>query len=348
MTNIAADSLSWYEIPRSLIEPMLRFLRFGNTIFDSLFYDVQATQIELLWRGSIVVADVAEATPSGAATSGKTFSVLDLSALSNPEGVILIVDAAAKHGPYVSRPFATVKDFLADPAGKAVRALSVTGVGSSALGSVAFAWNLSAALGEPVAAIVPGYGVADVVEQGLGGWFGFGLHGWWVKEVTQQFLARAAPRTAEIGRGLMMTVPHEKDPHTGAPVFQRGNGSSDVLHAILKDTAQIERLYGHSKGALVIENAIADLPKERTAALQIVTFGCAIDGTTPARDYRQILGVIDGLGFLNSWGSWARMPIVLTPSHHSTNGWIALSMPVARLARSSMTLPALRNAPHRY
>jgi hypothetical protein len=29
------------------------------------------------------------------------------------------------------------------------------------------------ALGEPVVAIVPGYGLADVVPQALGGWFGF-------------------------------------------------------------------------------------------------------------------------------------------------------------------------------
>ncbi len=63
--------------------------------------------------------------------------------------------------------------------------MSITGVGSSALGSVAFAWNLSVALGRPVAAIVPGYGVADVVQQALGGWYGFGLTAW-IKKMTQE------------------------------------------------------------------------------------------------------------------------------------------------------------------
>jgi|SRR6516164_2007072 len=53
------------------------------------------------------------------------------------------------------------------PASEPIRVVTVTGVGSSALGSVAFAWNVSETLHEPVAAIVPGYGLADVVPQGL-------------------------------------------------------------------------------------------------------------------------------------------------------------------------------------
>ena len=52
---------------------------------------------------------------------------------------------------------------------------TITGVGSSALGSAALAWDISVALRQSVLAIVPGYGVADAVLQGLGGWFGFGF-----------------------------------------------------------------------------------------------------------------------------------------------------------------------------
>jgi hypothetical protein len=43
---------------------------------------------------------------------------------------------------------------------------TITGVGSSALGSAALAWDISVALEKPVLAIVPGYGVADVLMQG--------------------------------------------------------------------------------------------------------------------------------------------------------------------------------------
>jgi hypothetical protein len=57
----------------------------------------------------------------------------------------------------------------------AVDIATITGVGSSALGSAALAWDISVALQKPVLAIVAGYGVADVFLQALGGWFAFGL-----------------------------------------------------------------------------------------------------------------------------------------------------------------------------
>jgi len=113
-------------------------------------------------------------------------------------------------------------------------------------------------------------------------------------------------------------------------VFQRGNGSSDVLHAILKEVTNISRVFGHSKGALVIENAILSLPRETTERLNVVTFGCPIAEDTPTAGYSQFLGVIDGLGLLNSWGN---PPETVVPTHHSTNTSILLSMPVSLLRR---------------
>ena len=71
-----------------------------------------------------------------------------------------------------------VETFLSSPHPETrnVAIATITGVGSSALGSAALGWNISKALAQPVLAIVPGYGVADVMLQALGGWFGFGLH----------------------------------------------------------------------------------------------------------------------------------------------------------------------------
>ena len=210
----------------------------------------------------------------------------------------------------------------------------MTGVGSSALGSVAFAWNISTALDEPVAAIVPGYGVADVIQQGLGGWFGFGLHNWWVKQTAQEMLAHIAPKTAHIGRELLKTTPGHAEASTGAPIFRHGSGSSDLLHAVLKEVPSINRVVGHSKGALVIENAIHGLPREATERLHVVTLGCPIDEGTPTANYSQFLGLFDGLGLLNSWGN---RPETTIPSHHSTNTRLPLSMPVSLLTRLAMT-----------
>jgi hypothetical protein len=172
------------------------------------------------------------------------------------------------------------------------------------------------------------------VNARLGGWFGFGLHSWWIKQTAQEVLAHTMPQTARIGRHLMMTAPGHAEANTGAPVFQRGNGSSDVLHEILKEVTNISRVFGHSKGALVIENAILSLPRETTERLQVVTFGCPIAEETPTAGYSQFLGVIDGLGLLNSWGN---PPNTVVPTHHSTNTNILLSIPVSLLTRLAMT-----------
>jgi hypothetical protein len=323
MAMTRTDALGVFEAPRAVVEPALRALRMGNTALDSLFYDVNVFWTELFWRGTAVVT-----SGDGVAHMTKAFAKLDLGALSNPEGCILVVDAA--RAPYVRR-FDDVPGFLdyANGEGSAVRTASVTGVGSSALGSAAFAWNLSVALGEPVAAIVPGYGVADVVQQGLGGFFGFGL-ATWAKKATQELLSEMAPETSKIGRGLMMTAPHESSKSTGAPTFQRGSGSSDVLHAILLDSRFIERVVGHSKGALVIGNAVHDLPASTSDRLKVVTFGCPVAEDMGETDYWQYLGLLDGLGLINSWGNhpdWRPL------AHHSTNTAIPLSMPVSLLAR---------------
>jgi hypothetical protein len=95
----------------------------------------------------------------------------------------------------------------------------------------------------------------------------------------------------------------------------------------------IDRVFGHSKGALVIKNAIESLPRETTQRLHVVTFGCRIAEDTPTTLYSQFLGLIDGVGLLNSWGN---SPETLIPAHHSTNTSIPLSMSVSVLTRLAM------------
>src|SRR6516162_11962507 len=109
MRMTGPDMLSWFEVPRPLIEPTLRALRLWNTALDALFYDVSAVATDLLLHGSIVVAE-AEGTPSWRISEmTKAFSQLDLSALSNPEGSILVVDSGRP--PHVT-PFEDVRAFL--------------------------------------------------------------------------------------------------------------------------------------------------------------------------------------------------------------------------------------------
>ena len=334
----AADQLGWFEMPRAFVEPSVRLLRLANTVLDVAFYDVNSLIADLHARGLSVVTDPQDEKILHRGDMAHALRTLDLDALSNPEGSILVVSTK---GPSYVTPFEDVRNFLtyAKDRDPAIRTVSITGVGSSALGSVAFAWNISAALAEPVAAIVPGYGAADVVSQALGGWFGFGMYNFWVKQLAQDALAHTVPNIAHIGRRLMQTAPGHAEAGTGAPVFRRGNGSSDVLHAILMELPGISRVLGHSKGALDIKNAINDLPSETTERLHVVTFGCPIDAAAPkVAGYHQVLGCLDLLGWLNSWGNPPNVEIV---SHHSTNTWIPLSMPVVRLTElpARITLP---------
>jgi hypothetical protein len=257
--------LALYELQKPLVEPLLRMFRMTNTALDMLFYDVGAFTAAMFRHGAVVDTRIPAEQGSIAAARNPLLNRLDLGALTNPEGSILVVDA--QRPPYVER-FDDMTEFLAyanGPSGEGLRSVSITGVGSSALGSAAFAWNVANALREPVAAIIPGYGLADVVPQALGGWFGLGLHDW-LQSTTQSLLAATAPSLALMGRRLARTSPHHARTASGAPVFEHGSAASDDLHGVLLDAHRITRVIGHSKGSLAIANALRSLPPERGRA----------------------------------------------------------------------------------
>jgi hypothetical protein len=347
MSMTGSDAFNWFEIPRPFIEPTLRALRMGNTALDALFYDVNTMVTDLFLHGSIVVkgTDISPRSRFSELTRG--FSQLDLGALSNPAGTILVVDAGRP--PRITQ-FEEVGNFISwvKEHGQNLRSASVTGVGSSALGSAAFAWNVSKALDEPVVAIVPGYGVADAIQQGFEGWFG--VYNWWVERIAQQVLGHTMPLAARSARQLMVTGADDAGASTGAPVLWCGGWSSlptwckqtsNVLHAILKDVPNIKRVFGHSKGGVAIKNAIQRLPRETTQRLHVVTFGCSIAEDTPTAGYSQFLGVLDGLGLLTAFNP----SHTLIPTHHSTNTSIPLSMPVSVLTRLAMMKEAAAQPP---
>ena len=263
-SDFSGSGLADFDLPRQMVVPLLCAFRQVNTAADALFYDVALLWLRLFTRG--VVVTTAERAPAAAAQDrlaalAAAAKFLNLGALANPEGAILVIDA--HHRPFVEKyddvttflhsglKFPSQDDGAAPP--KEIRIVTVTGVGSSALGSAAFAWNVSESLRQPVAAIVPGYGLADLIPQALGGWFGFGLHDFLRRQV-QLFLAQAAPEMAKVGRRLWLSAPEGAE--NGAPVFRSGSPESDVLHQILKEASRIRRLYGHSKGALCIANAV--------------------------------------------------------------------------------------------
>jgi hypothetical protein len=303
-------SLDAFELPAWLAEPAVRSCRLFNTALDFLFYDVPALR------------------------------VIDFDALADPEGSLLVIDA--RQPPYAHR-YTSVGEFLASRhrASREVDIATITGVGSSALGSAALAWDISAALRRPVLAIVPGYGVADAMLQALGGWFAFGLHDLLgSKAMIQAGLATTAPAAARIGRRLPASVPREPKARGGAPVFRFGSGSSDVLHALLEHRGMhLRLLVGHSKGALQINNALRSLPTERTRGLRVVTLGCPVAENAPGVEYHQYLGLFDALGQMNAW---FHRPEHWPPTGHSTNRTLPLSMAAGAITRDAVGIPRQR------
>lgn len=317
-------SLAFYELPAWLVEPAVRSCRLVNTALDFVFYDVPKLRAELAGKDAQMLAR-GEKAPS---------RIMDFDALSDPEGSMLLIDATTP--PYVHK-YRSVETFLTSgyQETRDVDIVTITGVGSSALGSAALAWDVSVALQKPVLAIVPGYGVADVVLQSLGGWFAFGLHDYFgSKSMIQTGLATAALQVARVGRELAASAPHEPTVR-GAPVFRTGSGSSDVLHALLIGREQPFRLLvGHSKGALQINNAIRSVPADRLNGIRVVTLGCPIGEDIGGVDYHQYLGLFDALGQLNAWGHW---PEHWPPTWHSTNPILPPAMAAGRFASDSIS-----------
>src|ERR1700722_18101233 len=222
--KIAELPLTAFELPKWLVEPAVRSCRLFNTALDFVFYDVPRLRAALAEKDAPMQAR-GEKPPS---------RIVDFDALSNPEGSLLLIDATTP--PYVHK-YQSVKKFLESPYQETrdVDIATIAGVGSSALGSAALAWDISVALEKPVLAIVPGYGIADVVLQGLGGWFAFGLHDFLSsKTLIQTGLATAAPETARIGRELAASTPQEPAVRGGAPIFRYGSGLLDGLHRLLQ------------------------------------------------------------------------------------------------------------------
>lgn len=322
---LSPANLALFEMQKPFAVTALTLCRAFNTALDLAFYDVNRLEAALKERGRTIDSGIPTNSPSPA--KGKT--VLDLTALINPSGSVIVVDANL--APYVREPYTDMKKFIEHangPDGSGLHTLTVTGVGSSAFGSVALAWDVSAALGAPVAAVVPGYGVADVVPQALGGWFGFEMYNA-IQSATQSMLAQLAPSLASIARELALSTPDRVHARTGAPVFQKGSAASDDVHAILEHVPGITRLVGHSKGALAIENAVRSLSKQRQKQpMDILTFGCVISEPLPHYRYFQSLGLIDGLGLLNSSG---HKPDYRPMATHTTNTVSPFSINVSQI-----------------
>ncbi|NLR96742.1 hypothetical protein HGP17_07830 [Rhizobium sp. P38BS-XIX] len=239
----------------------LEALRQRNLALDALFYDVKVIRPE------------------------EVFYISDSLAA---EGAIMIVPPSGSAAIALCE---TVDEFVLR-GGDKVRALAVAGIGGSALGAAAFARNVADAIDGPVAVVVSGYGIADVITETFGGLFFFGhLKG--MRPLLQAFDDLA-------GR-----------PKVGAHRAKSASRTSldtRTVQALLADTRLSFRLLtGHSKGNLVLAAALHDLCKQDEARIaqlaqhaRIVTIGARIAMPPAFTDVMDIMGEWDWFGEINS------------------------------------------------
>ncbi|MGZ9724382.1 hypothetical protein [Rhizobium miluonense] len=239
----------------------LEGLRQRNLALDALFYDIKVI------------------------TPEEAFYLSDSLAA---EGAIMIVPPS---GGAAITLCETVDEFVLR-GGDKVQALTVAGIGGSALGAAAFARNVADAIQGPVAAVVSGYGIADVITEAFGGHFLFGhLRG------LRPFL--------EIFDDI---AGRPKVGAHGDESAARTSLDTRTVRALLADSRLSFRLLtGHSKGNLVLSAALHDLHKQDEARIaklapemKIVTIGARIAMPPAFTDVVDVMGAWDWFGEINS------------------------------------------------
>ena len=138
-------------IIESNLNPFSVMFKARNQAIDSVFYDVSSLTFEE-W--------------------------LQLTPLVDKKGKIIVISpggsASQSVKPKPIRHYESSDEFLLSDDWKNVIAVAVAGVGSSVVGTAALARTVADACQGDVAGIVSGYGLSDVVLEGLGGWFFYG------------------------------------------------------------------------------------------------------------------------------------------------------------------------------
>lgn len=238
------------------------------------------------------------------------------------EGAILVVPPTGQ-GELSLCP--TLEDYLAH--GEAVKTLAVAGVGSSALGTAAFARNVADATGTPVAGVVSGYGMADLMTEALGGYFWFGALN----------SMRHAFELFDDWARLPDTAP-ESQTHPSDAV--RKSKDTRTVRALLEDeTFGFDLLVGHSKGNLVISEALYEMQDEESPRLDviganthIVTISARIVMPRACKRVTDIFGEWDWFGDLNS-RQWIKPDLEVEQAWHHTNPEIPAHLPVTHSLR---------------
>ena len=240
------------------------------------------------------------------------------------EGAILIVPPTGDSQLELCQ---TIKEF-ADRDGQNIRVLAVAGVGSSALGSAAFARNVADAFRKPVAAVVSGYGLSDVASEAAGGWFWFG---------TLNRLRHGLEPLDELSRRWHTSRVLDGIDVSSMPLRTLSLDTKTVYALLSDDRFNFSLLTGHSKGNLVISEALFELDREAANVRHrpspdtwLVTVSAVI--AMPSR-YKRIVDVIGGIDWFGALNSRPDMDVEKRPhmAWHHTNTELWFHLPVTRI-----------------
>lgn len=280
--------------PNPARETLLESFRQRNAVLDAVFYDV----------GTLSEDEGNQLAPHYAA-----------------EGAILIVGPTSAGTLAVS---SSTDDFLSK-APEALSTLVVAGVGSSALGAAAFARNVADALDAPVAAVVSGYGLADLLNEAMGGFFLFGYLNS-LRHVFEPVDDLFRPRgfsgsSSSTGVGQLAEV---------------ARSSLDVrrIYELLSSDQRFDLLIGHSKGNLVLSEALYALRESDPTQLvvrgkdaHVVTISAKVAMPAEMTRVTDVMGRLDAFGAMNSRPTIATDFIVTSAWHH-TNTELPFHLPV--------------------
>jgi hypothetical protein len=301
-----AVTLPWRLFGRPSSAALLEGFRQRNILLDALFYDVKVVRHE---------------------------EAVDLAPWVAGEGAILVVPPS---GGAKLTVCADLDAFFA-AGGAELDTIAVAGVGSSALGTAAFARNVADALGRPVAAVVSGYGLADLVTEASGGiaWAAGldGLYKLWER----------------LDHNLDWIRTMEANARGEKPVHAHRDG--EVLLALLRDPRiTVATLVGHSKGNLVIADALHALQREDRARsealcerLRIVCFSARVKMPRACTHVTEVIGRWDMV--VDFAARREAPPAVVPDAWHHTNTDLFGAIAVTKILKDLWGEPAAPVAP---
>lgn len=292
-----AMSQPWRLFPHPGNQFLLDGLSQGNVVLDVLFYDVRVVTKE---------------------------EAADLAPWSVGEGTILIVPPSGAG----RLTICTSIDAFIDAGGDDIATLTVAGVGSSALGTAAFARNVADAVGKPVAAVVSGYGLADLVTEATGGFF------WYAGLTTLHDLWQRLDRSFDWVRSAAV------DPKGGGTDPVVADRDADVVLALLRDErAKFDLIVAHSKGNMVVGDALHALQREDRArsdhlgeTVHVVSISSRRRMPRSCRKVTEILGRWDLIGDFATRRD-GPADVVVPDAWHHTNTELYGHIPVTRVLK---------------